>query len=384
MSMNDIVDGYLGQLGLLEKYSSLLNNIDESCYYPLMCDIVKKHVETFPFCTINHMLHFHHLNNRHIDNSDIEAQEENNDKRSIGWLSLGKMSSLDLYQRICVDRTGGYCFEHNKLVHDILKHLGYSVQLVLARVVNNDLIEPKPPLTHRITLVKINSNSHRESDECSCYYIVDCAFGGDKGPSMPIPVPVDHSNATDIRKDERVSVDEFGRSFRIIFNSKNCETKEDCYYMQCCHSTLTGGDYFTNYIFTLPHNYTYSEQDCTMGHFYSYNYPEAIFSTNLLVGSQCFHKHDGNNSEFRVLWNLNYRRFILSINNNCIDTIQVNGNNNNSTSQQKTTTLSTIEKVVTCADELHSILNRDFHLCGVTGKQCQTIFSIIQAKNTKS
>lgn len=358
-SMDEIVDGYLDQLGLSRHTTLRPSNQDDQ--YSFLCDIIKCHTQTFPFCTVNHMLHF--KNRCYTD-----LKEEEGDTNS--WLSLHKMSTIDLYKRICVNRTGGYCFEHNKLVYDILEHLGYNVQLVLARVINNNFDMVRPPLTHRITLVKILSE----------YYIVDCAFGGDKGPTIPVPVPIitnvdEKSNNNNDSIDSSISgpivIDEYNRSFRISYNFKNKNHPDtDTYYMQCNHKILTNDEYFTNYTFTL-FNYRHCEQDCISGHFYSYNYPHAIFTSNLLVGLQKFHDDDDDCSsttrtkEIRVLWNLSYRRHRFVLN----EMMMMNVNTSN--------------VILNTSIELLSILINDFGLVGITQEQCDVIFSILQDKNIK-
>lgn len=53
-----------------------------------------------------------------------------------------------------VRRRGGYCFEHNGLLCEMLEALGFEVTLYLARVIYNRDIHPG--LTHRITLVHLD------------------------------------------------------------------------------------------------------------------------------------------------------------------------------------------------------------------------------------
>ena len=336
-SMDEIVDGYLDQLNL--KYPSegmRMVEENESLLLEFVSHLIRGHTSRFPFCTVNHVLHNHH------QPSSV----------------LSQMSTWALYQRICLQRRGGYCFEHNKLVFDILKHMGFQVQLVLARIVHNDLsilngTKERPPLTHRLTLFRLNSKS----------YIIDCAFGGEKGPIRPVPLPSILPTITTDDYDSTVGgsiiVDELHRSFRIGYNPD----LPDSYSLQCCHPTLTRDEFFTLYIFTL---FPYSENDCTLGHFYSHNHPNAIFTKNLLVGSINLDNKtdtDQNISRYEIhsLWNLSYRRYTNIDTNNA----------------------KMITTVISSPDELHSILVKKCGLTGITERNCENIFTHLKENEIK-
>ena len=73
-----------------------------------------------------------------------------------------------LYQKLVSDRRGGYCFEHNLLLMEVLKTLGYSVKGLGARVLWNI---PEGIVTargHMLLLVEIDRD----------YFIADVGFGG--------------------------------------------------------------------------------------------------------------------------------------------------------------------------------------------------------------
>lgn len=89
---------------------------------------------------------------------------------------LGRVPFLDedrIWQKLVVDRCGGYCFELNALLGLALQALGYSSQQVLARV---RMGEPeggaKTHLAHVVTL---------EGTE----WLVDAGFGG-QAPAEPV------------------------------------------------------------------------------------------------------------------------------------------------------------------------------------------------------
>jgi N-hydroxyarylamine O-acetyltransferase len=162
---------------------------------------------------------------------------------------LGQSIPLDLQaisEKIVAQRLGGYCFEHNKLTYELLKSLGFNVQLKLARVLNNNF-EREAARTHRVTLVTIDGDT----------YLVDTGFGGN-GPIAPLQL----NNASE----------QAGGLYRYrLFERENGE-----FDLQ-----LVGGDsYFTLYRFDLA---DYNDADCEAGHLYSHKHPKAVFVNNLMV-----------------------------------------------------------------------------------------------------
>ncbi|ANY09002.1 arylamine N-acetyltransferase family protein [Pseudonocardia sp. HH130630-07] len=71
---------------------------------------------------------------------------------------------------------GGWCFEHNALLHDMLRELGYPVTPLLGRV-RMGIAEDAPPTqrTHRVTLVETGDGP----------VIADVGFGGPV-PTAPL------------------------------------------------------------------------------------------------------------------------------------------------------------------------------------------------------
>lgn len=159
---------------------------------------------------------------------------------------LGQELPLDLpalFDKIVVKGRGGYCFEHNKLVFNVLQTLGFNVRLLVARVVNNRDVDA--PRTHRITLLEHNGQQ----------MIVDAGFGS-MGPYHPVLLPQGQ--------------EEGSSHYRIT------EDPTGLFRMQ----VLKEGDYFTLYTFDLN---TYTDADCLLGHFYSHRHPDAAFVNNLVV-----------------------------------------------------------------------------------------------------
>lgn len=155
---------------------------------------------------------------------------------------LGDDLPLDLdalYDRIVVRRRGGYCFEQNALMFEVLQDLGFSARLYLGRVMVNG--NPDPALTHRVTVVDLDGVE----------YLVDVGFGP-LGPRGPVPVAGEHGT-------HRVA-----------------EVAPGEIHVQ----SSSGGDAVTLYRFERS---TYGPADCELGHFYSHRHPRASFVNNLVA-----------------------------------------------------------------------------------------------------
>jgi len=161
---------------------------------------------------------------------------------------LNKPLSLDIndiIDKIVTKNLGGYCFEHNKLIHDVLRYLGFDVRILIARVLNNAKVES--PRTHRITLLNFKGKE----------YLIDAGFGA-MSPTKPIEVKNTSSKEQEhfIRK---VKKDEY--KLLMLKNKKD----------------------FTLYSFNLV---DYCEADCIMGNFYSEYHPNAVFRNNFVVSKK--------------------------------------------------------------------------------------------------
>lgn len=158
---------------------------------------------------------------------------------------LGDTLPLDpesLFDRIVVRRRGGYCFEQNGLMFEMLSRLGFEVTLVLARVLHDPASHP--PLTHRFTAVDLDHER----------YLVDVGFGAN---CPPFAVRFDPSNPG------------HGR-YRIV------EHERGEFHLE--HDRA--GEYVSLYRFDLVR---YGDADCELGHFYSHRHPDAGFVNNLVV-----------------------------------------------------------------------------------------------------
>lgn len=160
---------------------------------------------------------------------------------------LGEEVSLDLtnvYEKIVLHGLGGYCFEHNKLAFELLKSLGYSVRLVMARVLNEQEVDR--PRTHRVTLVNIDGKR----------YLLDVGFGADC-PIAPLLLQSD--------LEQQIGHE----NYRIVLRGGE-------YDLQIQRSD----NFYTLYRFDLAE---YTDADCMMGNFFSSKYPKAVFVNNLVA-----------------------------------------------------------------------------------------------------
>jgi N-hydroxyarylamine O-acetyltransferase len=154
------------------------------------------------------------------------------------------LDPVELYDRIVVRRRGGYCFEHNGLLFEVLSDLGYEPRLILGRVLLSG--NPHPGLTHRISVVEVDGVPH----------VVDVGFGA-PGPHLPVPLGGE-------------VVGSRWRRFRVV------ELRPGHWTMQ----TRAGDDWLSLYRFELLE---YGASDCEVGHFYSHRSPNASFTNRLVA-----------------------------------------------------------------------------------------------------
>lgn len=205
----------MGRLEMVQNYLETLNLHGRELDFVFLSDVVTRHVATFAFSSVG--------------------------------CQLGEDLPLDfesLYQRIVIQRRGGYCFEQNGLLYGVLEELGFSPKLFLARVIHNQ--DTHPGLTHRITMVEYEGQQ----------YVLDVGFGF-LGPRIPVPMSEIESN-------------DGKKIFRIA------ERRPGEYHMQ----VFKDGDFFSLYRFELAR---YGQADCEVGHFFSHRHPDANFVNHLVV-----------------------------------------------------------------------------------------------------
>lgn len=192
-----------------------------------------------------------HLNITEVTNLNditklIQAHEEAFAFSSLKVL-LQEEITLDLeslYKSLVLQKRGGYCFEHNKLLYEALQYLGFNVEFYLARVINNSDIQV--PQTHRFTLLKYGGEQ----------YLIDVGIGF-RSPNVPV---LFSSNET---------VSHLNIAYKIT-------QQNGVFYLQL----LEKGKWFKATQFDLHPCY---EADFELGHFYSHRHQDAVFVNNLVV-----------------------------------------------------------------------------------------------------
>jgi N-hydroxyarylamine O-acetyltransferase len=205
MNRCEIAAGYLQALGLQRQAPTL----------EFLSEMTARHVAQFAFCSVGPR--------------------------------LGEALPLDpesLYSRIVLRGRGGYCFEQNGLMFEVLAELGFDVTLYLARVIYDQ--DTHPGLTHRITVVDLAGERH----------LVDVGFGP-LGPRVPVRL------SGEVSRDNQ-------RAFRLL------QRRAGELHVQ----TWKSGDWFSLYRFELAR---YGQADCELGHFYSHRHPDAAFVRNLVA-----------------------------------------------------------------------------------------------------
>lgn len=82
-----------------------------------------------------------------------------------------------LFEKLVLQRRGGYCFELNGLYAWLLSQLGYDFQVFLGRVQTQS---PEPgPLTHQFAIVRLGGRE----------WLCDVGFGG-RGIRAPMPLEI--------------------------------------------------------------------------------------------------------------------------------------------------------------------------------------------------
>ncbi|KLI65185.1 hypothetical protein AAV99_02955 [Aurantiacibacter marinus] len=80
-----------------------------------------------------------------------------------------------VFAKLVTARRGGFCFEHNRLMADMLGAMGFDAALLLARVLLGSPAETTPR-THCLVLVRFDEEA----------WIADAGFGGGYAPPMPL------------------------------------------------------------------------------------------------------------------------------------------------------------------------------------------------------
>lgn len=204
----EIVNKYLEFLGLNRDIKTL----DD------ITKLLGKHENTFPFSNFKVLI-----------KEDIE----------LGFEDI----FIDFIQR----KKSGYCFEHNKLIYEVLKDLGFKVVFFVARMLNNS--KKQSPLCHRFTLL------YYENEK----YLIDVSTGF-LSPIVPI---------------------KFGKDIvtysHLSFSYTIKELEDNEYELICLEK---GQDEYVITRFNLQKCY---EVDFEMGHYFTAKNANSILMNNLIM-----------------------------------------------------------------------------------------------------
>ena len=157
----------------------------------------------------------------------------------------GQILNLELdplFEKVVLNREGGYCFENNKVFFYLLKNLGFEVSPFAARVLygqSGDI-----PRTHRMTVVVLDGKK----------YVADVGFGRF---TPPMAVPLESQE---------------GDLFSI-------EKKGDNYLLQ----VQKDNEKFALYTFDEGH---YQESDFLVANYYTNTHPNSKFVKSLILSRQ--------------------------------------------------------------------------------------------------
>ncbi len=157
----------------------------------------------------------------------------------------GQILNLELdplFEKVILNREGGYCFENNKVFFYLLKNLGFDVSPFAARVLygqSGDI-----PRTHRMTVVVLDGKR----------YVADVGFGRF---TPPVAVPFESEEPG-------------------LFS---IEKKSDSYLLQ----VQKDDEKFSLYNFDEGH---YQESDFFVANYYTNTHPNSKFVKNLILSRQ--------------------------------------------------------------------------------------------------
>ncbi len=206
MTSKQIAQGYLKALDISE-----VKTLED------VSNVMKAHLDTFAFSSVKAILN---------ENISLEL--------------------VDIYEDIVIKRRGGYCFEHNKLLFEVLKELGFKVESYIARVLlDRDYM---PPYTHRFTMLEYENEK----------YILDVGIGS-HSPYTLIKFDINETTINHLGIEYKISQEDDGAFIAYRIKDEKPFIILRFYLTQCY------------------------DCDFELGHFYSHKHPNAVFVNNLTV-----------------------------------------------------------------------------------------------------
>ena len=87
-----------------------------------------------------------------------------------------RINAESVFDKLVTQQRGGYCFEQNRLLADMLALIGLPSRPLLARVQLGLITGEVPPRTHTLLLLEIDGEN----------WIADAGFGGSFAPPLPL------------------------------------------------------------------------------------------------------------------------------------------------------------------------------------------------------
>jgi len=153
---------------------------------------------------------------------------------------LGRGIDLDpqaVFNKLVLEKRGGYCFELNGLFLQALKSLGFDARALLARV---HVTGTPSGRGHQLELVSIDGR----------YWVADVGFGGNS-PRMPLPLELGYSSTKEGQTVQLTDRADFGTMLQIL---KEGEWK-DLYSFDMGRVFPADIAYGNHYTSTSPHSF---------------------------------------------------------------------------------------------------------------------------------
>lgn len=167
-------------------------------------------------------------------------------------IQLGRGVSLvleNIIDKLVYHERGGYCFELNELMFQVLQSIGFKAQRMLARVHKG----PEPTgRSHQFNLVELENQ----------VWIVDTGFGSHT-PRAPLPLTFDTEIKTDLQTFRLVRDEVFGSMLQILEENEQGDLA-----------------WQNLYSFDMTH---VCNGDIQNSNFFVSNYPESLFVLNRVV-----------------------------------------------------------------------------------------------------
>lgn len=157
-----------------------------------------------------------------------------------------KIDADSLIEKFLIKGRGGYCYEQNLFMQDVLRSLGYEVRGVTGRVYHSDGDINKMQRTHMLNLVKLEERT----------YAVDVGVGS-MTPKIPLLLKPELEQSS---PEETYKFKKNGEAYTLHF--------------------LKNKEWRTIYVFYLEPQYFI---DYVVGNWYTSTHPNSIFTKQLMA-----------------------------------------------------------------------------------------------------